>query len=345
MTSRHGGHRQLTVAPLTANARRSSRGRNPLPKSVGPLFPPLPPKQSRDSPRNSPQTALPSERTPLHAPASFIPDAPLLPMESPVNESYLQQDLIGVGGKPELPNDSVASLTPPPPISEDVILDVRDSKDEEAGDGQRPDEIQQEEEAGLDDWSAYHRHRAMKSFSTAADLAAGSSTHGFMGQEEADQETPGRTRAAQGKTASRKRATSRSFNGTPTAPTSTSASERGESVGRLRAKKRRGEEQLLLDDHLLPVELRQTASVTGKRERSGMSVKDEPEEIEEMEQDLTEESGEAELDLEAEAGRGDEELAAEDLEVEDDAEGDDDEEEEITRCVCQKEGQSFNDGM
>jgi len=80
--------------------------------------------------------------------------------------------------------------------------------------------------------------------------------------------------------------------------------ERLDSAGR--ARKRRGEEQLLLDDHLLPAEMRRTGSLSGKRGKG----KD-----------------------------GEEEEEGQEMDDEDGEGGDGEDEDEVTRCICKTEGE------
>ena len=130
---------------------------------------------------------------------------------------------------------------------------------------------------------------------------------------------------------------------------SADASDQG---SRFAARKRRGEEQLLLDDHLLPAEMRRTGHLAGKRGHpSAVKEEGEDEDEEEGEPDETEpvvdEDVEMEEDtaIEADEPALDDEKVAEEAVVEADVddleppEGDD-EKEDVTRCVCKREGES-----
>lgn len=99
-----------------------------------------------------------------------------------------------------------------------------------------------------------------------------------------------------------------------------------------RAKRRRGEEALLLDDHLLPPEIRNISNPSTSRRGSNAKV---DQEEEEREKEPTAED----VQMEEAAVEGEEEIG--DAENEDE-QGDDFEEEDgqdITRCVCQTEGE------
>lgn len=101
-------------------------------------------------------------------------------------------------------------------------------------------------------------------------------------------------------------------------------------------RKRRGEEQLLLDDHLLPAELRRLGKIQGDRDRrlsrtaaSDAFKRGTDEHAEVAEEAVVEdEDGEDEPEPPAEA----EDAGADDFSSDD---------EEVTRCVCQRERESF----
>lgn len=98
-----------------------------------------------------------------------------------------------------------------------------------------------------------------------------------------------------------------------------------------RAKRRRGEEALLLDDHLLPPELRRSGPTAHKRKHSKG-----------QEDRLTEDGGKVKED--EEMGDGEEEVDVDPVqaveEEEEDEDGDEDEQ-DVTRCVCQRDGELF----
>ena len=106
----------------------------------------------------------------------------------------------------------------------------------------------------------------------------------------------------------------------PKASTSASASERAASLSRSR--KRRGEDQLLLDDHLLPAEMRKTGSSTRKR-KGGLMTRDEEEE-----------SQGSEL---VDRGRPERQEASQEDVMEDD---EDQAVQDVTRCICRRDGES-----
>jgi hypothetical protein len=262
----------------TVGARkRSTRGRNPLPPSSGPLFPPLPPK-------------LPKSRISGN---SFGGD-----LEPALETSPTQSE------KPELPSTSNASLTPPPPGSEDVLLDdeeeeeeVNDQEGTESGDKEvvKPKiEVEEATEAEVKE----------------EELARNAESHS-------------------------------------------------------RAKRRRGEEALLLDDHLLPPEIRHISQPSTSRRSSNAKgdMEDERRRKKSPEPDIilddravegggvkqpyqrvrlmqtvrpSEDPRQMDMDVE-------EEEKEDEGEVEVEGEGEDEDEDggqDITRCVCQTDGES-----
>ena len=268
---------------FTGARKRSTRGRNPLPPSSGPLFPPLPPK-------------LPKSRISGN---SFGAD-----LEPPLETSPTQSE------KPDLPSTSNASLTPPPPGSEDVLLD--DEEEEENGDNGDGTE------AGDKDI-------------IKPKIEVEEATEAEVKEEELARNM-----------------------------------ERSESHSR--AKRRRGEEALLLDDHLLPPEIRHISQQSTSRRSSNAKG--------DMEDDRRRRKSplnDIVLDDKAVEGRAEEKpsgqirgrtmdtpaairnkeektrqlaLDAEEdegeVEVEDEDEGEDEDEDggqDITRCVCQTDGE------
>ncbi|RXK36770.1 hypothetical protein M231_05931 [Tremella mesenterica] len=257
--------------------RRSTRGRNPLPPSSGPLFPPLPPKQARNSPKNSPK------RSPVVRPTS----ATITTMLRTSSDSILKEDL----DVSDPPSGSVASITPPPPHT------VEDQPMEVNGGEASPEH--------KNDWETYRRNRAMRSFRQAKSVKAEE-------EEEEEEMTPGRTRPTKNT-----RALSIPIPSTVDTPVSDVSEQRSVSAGR-QVRKRRGEEQLLLDDHLLPEEIRRAATVLGKRDRRSAEREDTGEEVVEKES-----QGKVEEE-ERDGGEGEEEEEGEGQEVtrSDIAEGD-----------------------
>jgi hypothetical protein len=255
--------------------------------------------------------------------------------------------------KPAPPSGSGTSLTPPP-MSEEAGMDL-DPTGEEQEEGEGEGEGGGE---GPDEWNAYRRRHGVRGFSAVkADVK-------IEPEDDLvdDDVTPRKTRNGVTRAAA---LAGESSHNTPSASTSASASERAERAERAesqarQSRKRRGEELLLLDDHLLPEEMRKTGTLTGKRDRPGHvrapeqeqaltkgADEAEPEDGEQEGGDEELEDGEGPVEGEAEKLAKEEEMeeveeVGEAEEVEDepmDEDGDDDDGGEITRCVCQKEGE------
>ncbi|WVQ96437.1 hypothetical protein IAU59_003542 [Kwoniella sp. CBS 9459] len=294
---------------------RRTRHRNPLPPTTGPLFPPLPPKQPKNSPKNSPKA--PSRSPAVGPTAGPQPTSGLAAEISlsdlPADLSALDEDAISARSvspeKPDvhIPSASNASLTPPPTSEDAKEADAEPeaTEDDDHGDDEGDGEGHDTGEAGQDDWDAYRRHRPVRGFGTAS-VKTEPGVEPETQPEEDLEDTPVKTRG------------SKNTNGltvptggssTPSASTG-GASERAGSASR--GRKRRGEDELLLDDHLLPAEIRRTK---GKKDVSpGNKGRQE------------------------DAGEDEEDGRAEQVEADADAEEDDDEEgKDITRCVCGKE--------
>lgn len=200
---------------------------------------------------------------------------------------------------PDLPSTSNNSLSPPPPTSDDVVLGMdMDLPGEEVEEGP-PAQVAEPS----DDWEAYRRHRDVRGFDAVqADVKL------EPGEETEEAPVPSRNPRK-----SHKRKLS-----FPTSPGATSPSRlTPASIGSSsRHRRRRGEDQLLLDDHLLPKEMRKTGSLSGKRK--GMAEKDE----EEGEEGV---SGQAGGDASGQS-------------VEDPPEVEQ-ESQDVTRCVCKRDGE------
>ncbi|WWD18550.1 hypothetical protein CI109_103003 [Kwoniella shandongensis] len=283
---------------------RRTRHRNPLPPTSGPLFPPLPPKQPKNSPKNSPIARSPAGQ--VRQPTTGLinslagPSEPFSPADGsiPIPDDAVSIRSASPADKPHLPSASNTSLTPPPPTSEDAAM-----------------EVDVDEPKGEDDWDTYRRHRAVRGFGgpppkVEVKLEPGADTGAI--EEGDEEETPIKTR--NGKAVNR----TLSFTEVANTPNSTPGSdnERGRSASR-QARRRRGEEQLLLDDHLLPAEIRRTQAP--KRDKSAGAVKDVEEEepvVEDEVEDAADEADDAEEDV---------------IDV------DEDEGKDITRCVCHQE--------
>jgi hypothetical protein len=201
-----------------------------------------------------------------------------------------------------------------------------------------------------DAWSSYRKHRKLRSFGDVREAIAvlgeergksdqiGSSTDDVAlamvkdeldigGDEKDANATLVRTRSSKSKAVT---------NGHT--PTMSETDQLG-SAGR-QTRKRRGEDQLLLDDHLLPEELRRTGGLSGKRER-GHGLKEDTVPVKEIRAEVVQEPGEEEDKIIAN-GEGSE-AEIEETNVDEESDGNDDEEgdgKEVTRCVCQKEGES-----
>lgn len=276
----------LDADPIVGARKRSTRGRNPLPPSSGPLFPPLPPK-------------LPKSRISGN---SFGAD-----LEPPLETSPAQSE------KPDLPSTSNASLTPPPPGSEDVLLD-----DEE-----------EEEEANDAEGTESGNKEVVK-----PKIEVEEATEADVKQEELARNM-----------------------------------ERSESHSR--AKRRRGEEALLLDDHLLPPEIRHISQQSTSRRSSNAKgdLEDERRRKKTPRDDIIlddravgggaverprDPSWGKTMDTVGSARRREEEMRQAAMEEEEnegeievEGEGEDEEEDEdggqdITRCVCQTDGESYS---
>ncbi|BEJ17327.1 hypothetical protein CspHIS471_0607280 [Cutaneotrichosporon sp. HIS471] len=315
-------------------ARRRTRGRNPLPPQIGPLFPPLPPRPTKNSPKNSPKTASRSPSAKVQRLASGSALSSVMGDDSP--EDLRPDDL-------EAARDtraaSASSLSPPPPADDDMDIDPP-AEPKNASNG--------------DDWDAYHRRRGVRSFSGAkaggvkiepveAELVSEEPEvepeAAAEGEPEAEVEPVGNGPEAEAEAdadagdGGGEAPDADVSNGTADADErslkETSAAS-GEPSYR-NPRKRRGEEQLLLDDHLLPKEMRQHAPIPPRRDKSAKRSepgdpppKEEPAEPEEPEEPEPEEPDEPEAEeVEAEEGGDDVE------------EGDDSG--EITRCVCKRE--------
>ncbi|WVQ80701.1 hypothetical protein IAT38_002806 [Cryptococcus sp. DSM 104549] len=265
--------------------------------------------------------------------------------------------------KNRLASASNTSLTPPPPTSEDAAAEADGADGTEAAEaaqGGAADADQGENGAGEDDWETYHRNRAVRGFgeskpgevkaepegeaedATDAEAAADATADATAEAEAApdadaaavdadtstadttvggDEATPIRTRT--GKIIHRGISTlSASGANTPASRAGSTPDTAGRSASR-QGRKRRGEEQLLLDDHLLPAEIRRTAADEGKRDDN-----DEEEDAEEGEAEGDDEVKGEEEEEEADEGEG------EDF---DDGEEDIEEGKDITRCVCKRE--------
>lgn len=331
--------RRLLTVRLDNKPKRSTRGRNPLPPTKGPLFPPLPPKPLR--PKASPHHSRGSDTSAIvldgendaEPGPSRLPGAtkrkgrssgtpsPQVAPEAEAEEA--DAEVVLDAEKPSL--GSGPSLTPPPPSSDNVEVVIGDMRRGRRINGTQID-IKLEQDTGDED-----------------------DGEGVVDQED----TPKQTRATRGRLGPRA-----SGGTTPTGSVNSDQPTSGRtSLGR----RRRGEEQLLLDDHLLPEEIRRTGSLNGKRKGQGMDLVEKQELLDEEEADADEgdvadevnEDGASELEaVEVEEPRvevediADEQPSADDIIEQsivdpDEEDADDGDGEEVTRCVCQLEGESI----
>lgn len=228
----------------------------------------------------SPVTAPKSPSTIPIDPALADPSGEDAPVDSKAASPGPNRDEAG-------PSGSVVSLTPPPPTSEDAAADIDDDQPtatetaEATSDLSATQNGEGEVKLGDDEqWEVGQRQHAVRSFPKPGEVKEE--------QEVDDDTTPRKATAAQD-------------SAQVESDVSPPPIERADSSKLNR--KRRGEEQLLLDDHLLPAEMRRTGSLNGKR------------------------------------GKGKEEEDEDTIEAADDDEADgDDAPEDITRCVCKLDG-------
>jgi len=187
------------------------------------------------------------------------------------------------------PSGSVVSLTPPPPTSEDAAVDVDmdmapAAEVEDATSGLTEPDSGDAEVKGDEQWEEGQQPHSVRSFPKASEVK--------QEQDVDDETTPRKVTAAQD-------------DAVIDPDASPPPIERADSSKLNR--KRRGEEQLLLDDHLLPAEMRRTGSLNGKRGK----------------------------------GKEEEEEEEDTIEAADDEDPDgEDAPEDITRCVCKLDGGS-----
>lgn len=338
-------------------APRRTRNRNPLPPQVGPLFPPLPPRQPKNSPKNSPKTASrsPSGKAMRLASSSALSNA--LNDDSGGDEPQAAGD--DTPSRARAP--SMSSLSPPPPADGDE-MDVDPPAQEAKSTGGAADQAADSNGDG-DPWDAYHRRRGVRSFSGAKSGAVKvEPIEAEPVQEEKTAEAEAEAEAEVDPEASAPAeveddTVTAAQNGTEAeeaeaADAEVEGDEEGDAAGDTSTsngaaeiderstketsvatstepslrnpRKRRGEDQLLLDDHLLPKEMRQHVPIPPRRDKS--AKRSEPDEAPKQEP-AEEDPPEAE-EPEAEEEGGDD--------VEDDEDSP-----EITRCVCKREGECF----
>jgi hypothetical protein len=127
----------------------------------------------------------------------------------------------------------------------------------------------------------------------------------------------------------RTRGVSPSGEATPTGSADGSRSHRADSSSRA-SRRRRGEEQLLFDDHLLPAEMRKTgiSALPARRGHKGEEASNNLEamKVEEDDPVVEEPEGGAELEGETDPGL--------------DGEEEEEDQKDVTRCVCRQDGES-----
>ena len=194
--------------------KRSTRGRNPLPPSSGPLFPPLPPKVPKVKPSKSPNlTTNNSESHSLQLDGEADTDGPVTAL---TEAAVAARDAEGRGSLSPPPGDSVASS------GNGVRASSARRKGVKALPGRRDIDIKVEDEP-----------------------TTGTTSNGSVN--------------GHGK--------SRRYSSHLAPPESAGDSESEAGSTRPKNRRRRGEDQLLLDDHLLPEEMRRTGKISGKRAR------------------------------------------------------------------------------
>lgn len=198
------------------------------------------------------------------------------------------------GSKKDLPSGSVNSLTPPPPTSEDANLDmdidepVTDDIDEATPTASSSKEDGAPEEAATGEWDAYRRQRAVRGFGASQ-----------VKREPEDALEDNEATPRKNGNGSMEQTGDGSEGFGPGSPPPNARTDSGGRLGR----KRRGEDQLLLDDHLLPAEMRRGAAA-GKKGQV-----DEKEDV------------------------------VEDVPVEEEEEEGEEPQEDQVRCVCKTEGE------
>lgn len=245
------------ICPLTHTdaPKRSTRGRNPLPPSSGPLFPPLPPKVPKVKPSKSPNlTASNSDSNSLSQSQSqkegdVYTDGPVTAL---TEAAVAARDAEGGGSLSPPPGDSVAS----------------------SGNGARASSALRR---GV---NAFPKRRAID-VKVEDEPTTGATSNGSVN--------------GNGK--------SRRYSSHLAPPESAGDSESEAGSTRPKNRRRRGEDQLLLDDHLLPEEMRRTGKISGKRAReSNTSAASDGHRPSSRRQSVIAKEEEAEPEVEAEAG-------------------------------------------
>jgi hypothetical protein len=217
---------------------------------------------------------------------------------------------------------SVGSLSPPP-ADGDEVADTTTKAADDKGDN-KPSATDG------DDWDAYRRQRGVRGFSGAKAAQPPPLQIDSATTENGDTNADADAKDGNHSSDKNKENGESTLVADDDVSTETSASNSVE-PGSRSARRRRGEEQLLLDDHLLPKEMRVHPP---KREKGASSKRSEPPEDPEPEPEKEEKPATKVAKVEPEEPaepEAEEEEAGEDEEEEDDSA-------EITRCVCKREG-------
>lgn len=228
---------------------------------------------------------------------------------------------------PAAADDKAPSLSLSPPPADGDEMDIDDSiRVENDGD----------KSIDADDWDTYRRHRGVRGFGGAGKVAVKVEPS----EDEATEPPEGDDAVA---------ATNGNAFDSEALATRDSASASAEPLSRSQ-RKRRGEDQLLLDDHLLPKEVRGQGALAPRREgtkprRSGEPSELAPENKPVAATDDKEETPKADVADEPAVASGDGDEAGDvvdDGEGDGDLDGDDDDDDgnDVTRCVCHRQGES-----
>ncbi len=248
----------------------------------------------------------------------LLTTVPPLSDPEPISDPPIAPDWISRGStpsveKPELPSTSNTSLTPPPATSDEVPVEMDVDQPADDQDDRLPitNGISHQ---GSDDWSRYRRQRGVRGFSAAqADVKL------EPGEEEEEDAILMPVRNG----TSHNRALSFPMTSEANTPSRLTPASVGSSSWH---RKRRGEDQLLLDDHLLPKEMQKTGSLSGKRKGGPARDDDEGDDIE----------------MDGQTDTVTEEALAVDG-VDEAVEEDEEEGQDVTRCVCQRDGGLFSE--
>ena len=159
--------------------RRSTRAKNPLPPSSGPLFPPLPPKQPRHSrsPRVS-QVKVKQELLAEPEDEDSLPVVVPVPAEDAEAEEVkdIQLEVPEVSHEPVDVEMEVAVDEDVPDLEPEVETQPEEQQTEEQEDLQptraSPLSAANLEAAAPDDWENYRKHRGVRGFGAASSTSS-----------------------------------------------------------------------------------------------------------------------------------------------------------------------------